>query len=145
MRRSTWAVVSGLTPLALGMSACTRTANEPVATLDPSQSSAAVAPPTGQDQLAQFYSQKLTWESCTTEYARASCAWLTVPLDYANPGGQTIKLRMLKVTSTKGGTPSRGVLFVNPGSLGWPRSNSQPTLALLCVNGRSIKAKLVEL
>lgn len=103
--------------MALGLSACTRT-TEPSATLDPSQSSAAVAPPTGQGQLASFYDQKISWESCKTAYGRYSCAWLNVPLDYANPAGETLKLRMLRVASTKGGTPSKGVLFVNPGGPG---------------------------
>jgi putative phosphoesterase len=39
----------------------------------------------------------------------------------------------------------QGVLFVNPGSLGWPRSNHPPSMALLCVKGKSITTKLVAL
>lgn len=38
-----------------------------------------------------------------------------------------------------------GVLYVNPGSAGAPRSDRQPSVALLYINGQSIHARLVRL
>ncbi|MSZ57376.1 MAG: alpha/beta hydrolase, partial [Actinobacteria bacterium] len=37
--------------------------------------------------LDAYYAQVLEWTSCSSGL---SCAWLTVPLDYAKPDGQTI-------------------------------------------------------
>ena len=39
--------------------------------------------------LAPFYSQTLSWEPCRDDF---ECATLTVPIDYADPGGETIDL-----------------------------------------------------
>ena len=43
--------------------------------------------------LASFYAQALTWESCRGDF---ECATLTVPIDYQDPGGETIELALLK-------------------------------------------------
>ncbi len=61
--------------------------------------------------LAKFYSQKLSWSDCDG----VQCAKLTVPIDYANPGGQTIQLAVSKVAA-KG--KAKGSLVVNPGGPG---------------------------
>lgn len=46
-----------------------------------------------------------------------TCAQLTVPLDYANPGnGQTVKLRVTRRMHTA--LPDRGVMLTNPGGPG---------------------------
>lgn len=74
-------------------------------------SSGPIAPPPGSEALASFYQQQLSWEDCDT----AKCAWLKVPLDYAKPDGDTLKLRLLKVPARGA---SRGALFVNPGGPG---------------------------
>ncbi|MDO5629613.1 MAG: alpha/beta hydrolase [Mobilicoccus sp.] len=78
----------------------------------------ATAPPEGQEGLARFYEQSLTWEDCGTTAdgdGRAECASLEVPIDYDNPDGETIELRALKVAAT--GSAS-GALLVNPGGPG---------------------------
>jgi pimeloyl-ACP methyl ester carboxylesterase len=81
--------------------------------------------PTGLDR---FYTQSLTWGSCGS-YAVSSdarsaftakdlrCARLTVPLDYANPAGDTITLGLLR---TKASDPNQrlGSLVINPGGPG---------------------------
>ncbi|CAM3998232.1 alpha/beta hydrolase [Kibdelosporangium persicum] len=78
--------------------------------------------------MERFYGQSLTWGDCAP-FARtagdrdtfkdpgARCARLTVPLDYANPGGATATLGLLRVAATD---PSRriGSLLVNPGGPG---------------------------
>lgn len=43
--------------------------------------------------LEKYYTQDLTWESCE---GGLECAMITVPLDYDNPGGETIEIAMSK-------------------------------------------------
>ena len=82
------------------------------ATLAPSGGASGTAtPPAGQEKLAAFYGQKLSWQDCDGN----QCAWLSVPVDYAKPDGETLKLRVLKVPARG---QSKGVLFVNPGGPG---------------------------
>lgn len=88
--------------------------------------------------LASFYSQTLVWSACgprdrslplTPQAApaapaadRRQCTWVTVPLDYAAPGGPTIRLRVVRWPAT--GSPATGPsaagrsLLVNPGGPG---------------------------
>lgn len=61
--------------------------------------------------LAEYYTQELAWESC----AQGECAWLTVPLDYEDPSGDTIRLR---VARTQASDSKVGSLVVNPGGPG---------------------------
>lgn len=61
--------------------------------------------------LAKFYDQKLKWTDC----GDAKCADLTVPVDYTEPGGKTIKLAIDKVPATG---DKKGSLVVNPGGPG---------------------------
>lgn len=64
--------------------------------------------------LADFYSQQLDWAPCQGSF---ECATLSVPLDYDDPGGETIDLALLKVPAAQ---PSEreGSLVVNPGGPG---------------------------
>jgi pimeloyl-ACP methyl ester carboxylesterase len=66
--------------------------------------------------LASFYAQTLSWESCRGDF---ECATLKVPVDYKNPGGQTIELALLKDPAAD---PAQrvGSLIVNPGGPGAP-------------------------
>ena len=66
--------------------------------------------------LADFYDQELSWESCQGDF---ECSRLTVPVDYADPTGDTIELALLRVPAAE---PSRrvGSLVVNPGGPGAP-------------------------
>ncbi len=78
--------------------------------------------------LDEFYGQKLTWEDCkdyaTGEYdaeplsdKAVQCTHLTVPLDYADPSGDTIRIGVLRKPATS--TSDRiGSLLVNPGGPG---------------------------
>lgn len=67
--------------------------------------------------LADFYGQTLAWSECSDD--EALCASLSVPLDYADPGGETIDLAVLKVPARD---PDRrlGSMVVNPGGPGAP-------------------------
>ncbi|MFK5688648.1 alpha/beta hydrolase [Ornithinimicrobium sp. LYQ92] len=62
--------------------------------------------------LEEFYGQQLQWSECEGSF---ECASLTVPLDYAEPEGQSIDLALLRAPA-EGET--QGSLLVNPGGPG---------------------------
>ncbi|MGA8850129.1 MAG: alpha/beta hydrolase [Aeromicrobium sp.] len=66
----------------------------------------------GPPGLSQFYRQKLTWTSC----GAAICTWVTVPVDYDAPRGDTLRLRLKLRPGGSGGGERH--LFVNPGGPG---------------------------
>lgn len=66
--------------------------------------------------LAEFYSQQLSWDSCGDGNL---CSQLTVPLDYADPSGETIEIAVLKVPASNP-DDRVGSLVVNPGGPGAP-------------------------
>lgn len=61
------------------------------------------------DPLNAFYAQTLKWKKC----GKASCALVTVPLDYADPSGATISLSIRRI-----GSPDLPPLIINPGGPG---------------------------
>lgn len=69
--------------------------------------------PPAPDGLQDFYDQELDWSDC----AGGECATMTVPLDYAEPDGETIDIAVIRV-------PARdrdnrvGQLVMNPGGPG---------------------------
>lgn len=67
--------------------------------------------------LATYYSQELSWESCEGQY---ECSTLEVPLDYADPTGETIELAVLRMPAAGGDAERVGSLVVNPGGPGAP-------------------------
>jgi len=67
--------------------------------------------------LAKFYGQRLVWSTgngCASGY---QCSRLTVPLDYADPGGATIQLALVRKPATDQ-AHRLGSLVVNPGGPG---------------------------
>ena len=84
---------------------------------EPSLSASPVEPAEPEEEaqpdLARFYDQELDWTGCGGN----ECAELEVPLDYADPDGETITLSVLKVPA---GDPGQrvGSLVVNPGGPG---------------------------
>jgi pimeloyl-ACP methyl ester carboxylesterase len=71
--------------------------------------------PTGEDvdaDLAEFYHQVLTWESCG---GGMQCATARAPMDWANPAAASIELALVRHPAT--GT-RLGSLLVNPGGPG---------------------------
>jgi len=86
----------------------------PTAPLDSPSSSSPAQEPSTDPALARFYHQHVQWQPCRQSM---QCTHITVPLDYAHPAGQTIKLAVLKVPATD---PARrvGALVVNPGGPG---------------------------
>ncbi|MBO1753733.1 alpha/beta hydrolase [Allobranchiibius sp. CTAmp26] len=107
-RRPAYAASVFLVGASLALSGCSvlgSSAPSPTTPVPPSVTS----PPT--PSLAKFYSQKISWDDC----GPVRCAKLTVPLDYANPGGATIQLAIDKVPATGS---RKGSLIVNPGGPG---------------------------
>lgn len=78
-------------------------------------SEAPVPKPTAENApvaLAPFYRQKLSWTDC----GAARCTWVSVPVDYEKPAGETLRLRV-KLQAAEGDNPV-GLLFLNPGGPG---------------------------
>ena len=68
--------------------------------------------------LAPFYDQSLDWQPCEGD-AEHECTDLQVPLDYTDPGGETIEIAVLRVPASEPGQ-RLGSLVVNPGGPGAP-------------------------
>jgi pimeloyl-ACP methyl ester carboxylesterase len=66
--------------------------------------------------LADLYSQRIDWAPCETN-ADNDCGTLTVPIDYADPTGETFELALLRVPASGARV---GSLVVNPGGPGAP-------------------------
>ncbi|MFC9976467.1 alpha/beta hydrolase [Spirillospora sp. NPDC127200] len=78
------------------------------------------------DALTRFHTQPVEWKKCTLydgdavgEYldrAKARCADITVPLDYARPGGRTITVAVSRLAAEPG--RRIGTMMVNGGGPG---------------------------
>ena len=66
--------------------------------------------------LSDVYSQRIDWEPCESNDDQ-DCGTLTVPVDYADPGGDTIDLALLRVPASGSRV---GSMVVNPGGPGAP-------------------------
>lgn len=75
----------------------------------PSVSAASLPPvPTG---LADYYAQRLAWSTCQGGF---DCAVMRVPLDYAQPAGESIDISLIRLKSAH----AIGTIVVNPGGPG---------------------------
>jgi pimeloyl-ACP methyl ester carboxylesterase len=105
--------------------ACTSSTGAPVVPFTTEQRGPTGTVPAG---LERFYAQSLTWGDCagfarssddqgTLKSRAARCARLMVPLSYAEPGGPTITLGLLRMPAQD---PQRriGSLLINPGGPG---------------------------
>ena len=101
-----------------GLTACQ---DDPEITASPATASASATIPAG---LENFYNQKVSWYACAKkgmgeaksgEKTGFTCAKVKVPLDYNNPGGETIEIAMKKRAASG---DSVGSLFINPGGPG---------------------------
>lgn len=79
-------------------------------------------------ELARFYAQKLAWEACEPYAQNAEertllrtsalrCTRVSVPLDYAEPDGRTVRLAVLR-RAAEDPAGRIGSLLVNPGGPG---------------------------
>ncbi len=72
------------------------------------------APTEDAGDLSRFYEQQVAWEPCGDN----ECGTLEVPIDYAEPGGETIDLALERAAAT--GDDPIASLVVNPGGPGAP-------------------------
>ncbi|WP_280828183.1 alpha/beta hydrolase [Mycobacterium sp. OTB74] len=86
----------------------------------------------GPTSLQAYYEQAPNWGSCeafigdTADLPTARCATVSVPVDYANPGGPQAKLAVIRVPASG---PRQGVLLVNPGGPGASAVNTVAGMA----------------
>ena len=101
-----------------GLTACQ---DDPDIKASPATASASATIPAG---LESFYTQKASWYNCAKkgmdevksgEDTSFTCAKIKVPLDYDNPGGETIEIAVKKRAAND---DSVGSLFINPGGPG---------------------------
>jgi pimeloyl-ACP methyl ester carboxylesterase len=109
-------VIAVLGSVALLLGACsTATVEAPApapATAPAAQPSAGAPADAAPAGLEKFYAQELDWKSCG---GVLQCTELSVPMDYANPGGDTMTLSLNKRPGAKN---AAGSLLVNPGGPG---------------------------
>ena len=104
--------------VAVGLALQGATSDEPRARPTPSPttpppSSVTQAP---EDALTDLYAQRIDWSPCDSNTDH-DCGTLTVPVDYAEPAGETIDLALLRVPATGSRV---GSMVVNPGGPGAP-------------------------
>lgn len=102
-------LASAIACATLALSACSPSPlklSDSEATLTPTQASTQYSA-----GLASYYSQKVDWTKC----GEFECATVKVPLDYANPQGESISLALKK---READGIKKGTLFINPGGPG---------------------------
>jgi len=113
---ATAALTAGLAAALLAVSACTSPGS--------AASSATTAPdskvPSPAGPIIPTAST-LHWHACTGELGLLrvpDCTMLSVPLDYADPGGRHISLALDMIPATAPPSQQQGILLVNPGGPG---------------------------
>jgi pimeloyl-ACP methyl ester carboxylesterase len=120
------ALVVGVAAL-LGVSACSAAA----APAAGNTQQAGSTPPTGSTQQATGSTHgdagiipahsTLRWHSCSKQlaaYGVRDCTMLSVPVNYADPGGRHISLALDMVPATAPRSQQQGIMLVNPGGPG---------------------------
>ncbi|RYB93743.1 alpha/beta hydrolase [Nocardioides oleivorans] len=107
-----------VTVVAVGLSFQGGSTDAPRPTPTPSPTTAPPASVTEApaSDLADLYAQRIDWQPCEAN-ADQDCGTLTVPIDYADPQGETFELNLLRVPATG---KRIGSLVVNPGGPGAP-------------------------
>lgn len=79
----------------------------------PTSSSASASPSatSSEQALAAYYDQRVRWEACGGKF---DCTKVKVPLDYSDPGGDSIELDVVRLKTTR----PTGSLLLNPGGPG---------------------------
>lgn len=107
MHRLRAVVVVAVAAIAIALTGCTPLLSPGQGNSTPDASATEGAPP----ELTKFYQQQIQWSPCENNL---ECAKVTVPVDYAQPGGDTIQLAVARFK----GHNAKGNLLVNPGGPG---------------------------
>lgn len=105
-RRRPVALVASLVGLALVLVGCAAPKNQATVETPRADSTTSTGP------LATYYDQQLEWSSCDA----GECATAQVPLDYADPSGDSIDIALAR--SKASGDDTLGSLLLNPGGPG---------------------------
>jgi pimeloyl-ACP methyl ester carboxylesterase len=68
-----------------------------------------------------YHPPAIVWGKCDNSHLQAlggQCGFVTVPLDYAKPGGEKIKLAVSRIKHTVPDAQAQGPMLVNPGGPG---------------------------
>lgn len=65
----------------------------------------------------RFYRQRIVWQACPDGDLPLDCTRVTVPIDWSDPGGDTLTLKVSRHRATGA---RRGTLLLNPGGPGSP-------------------------
>jgi pimeloyl-ACP methyl ester carboxylesterase len=93
----------------------------PVATAQAAPAPPSTAPPSTASTAADYQPPPIDWGDCASasmQRAGAQCGLLTVPLDYANPDGQKIKIGVSRIEHKTSDADYQGIMLVNPGGPG---------------------------
>ena len=121
--RTGWVSATALTVTALlGAGACSAGGSSSgQATPSAAGSTRGGAAPQAAGPVVPGPSSTLHWHSCAGPLAQLGapeCAMLSVPVDYAKPGGRHISLALDMVPATAPKSQQQGILLVNPGGPG---------------------------
>ncbi|WP_394251420.1 alpha/beta hydrolase [Arthrobacter pityocampae] len=113
-RRRAAALLAAITAVVFGLSGCmllgpdtrTEAPASGVETADPAAIGAV------DEKLRTFYTQDVRWESCEESF---SCATIEVPLDYSDPGRDSIEIAAIRADASG---EARGTILINPGGPG---------------------------
>lgn len=107
-------LVAAVVAVTLLAASCTSTPSQAGPSTSPSGSTAigrasSVADPAADPRLARYYEQTLDWRPCESASGAPDfqCARLTVPVDYAEPGGATTYLAAHAAARRRPGRPDR--------------------------------------
>jgi len=140
LRGRTRGSVTGLTVSVVALAALTGlTACTSSGSAASPQSSAATATATAQAGSTQAASgsilpshSTLHWHSCSGQLAEEGvpdCTMLSVPLNYADPGGRHISLALDMIPATAPTGQQQGIMLVNPGGPGGSGLSLAPGVA----------------
>ena len=90
------------------------TGSTPPASTSGSASVTSSVSASGDSSLQSFYGQKLVWTGCGGGF---QCGKLSVPLDYADPSGETIRIAVIRLKA-RDQVHKLGSLVMNPGGPG---------------------------
>jgi pimeloyl-ACP methyl ester carboxylesterase len=126
--RSAAAALTVAVAAVLGVSACSATATSPGPAAGSTQPTSGSTQPTGGSTQAAGPTlgvipalSTLRWHSCSSQLAAdgvPDCTMLSVPVNYADPGGRHISLALDMIPATAPKSQQQGVMLVNPGGPG---------------------------
>ena len=123
------AALAGVTACTSGSAAVTGTGT------GPTQASSAPAASSGSASSAGSVipaNSTLQWHSCSGQLAQEGvpdCTMLSVPLNYADPGGRHISLALDMIPATAPRSQQQGIMLVNPGGPGGSGLSLAPDVA----------------